>query len=337
MRNELEFDALKFENDKLIFIDQTKLPDEEVYISTDNYERIAEAIERLEIRGAPLIGIAALYGLALSIKTSINNFENAYSRLKRTRPTAVNLFTALESAKEFFYSSSSNKNYSALLEFARKFHREDIEYCNQIAKNGCDYISTRFNKPVRVITHCNTGSLATGGVGTAFGVILELFKRNLIEIVYACEARPLLQGLRLTSFELKKNGIPYKIITDSTASFLMQKNMIDFVIVGADRIASNGDVANKIGTYSLAVNSRYHSIPFYVAAPSTSIDKRITSGNQIVIEERSPDELVYFGNKKLISTKIEAINFAFDITPNEFVSGIITEEKVFNPPFDFSK
>ncbi len=333
----MEYFALKFENDKLIFIDQTKLPDEEVYISTDSYERIAEAIERLEIRGAPLIGIAALYGLALAVKNSVAEFEKAFDRLKRTRPTAVNLFYALNYAKEFFDASPENQNYDALLKLALNFHQKDIDYCNRIAENGFRFISKIFDRKVRVLTHCNTGALATGGIGTAFGVISELSKNNLVEIIYACEARPLLQGLRLTSFELKKKKFNYKIITDSTAAFLMQKKLIDFVIVGADRIASNGDTANKIGTYSLAVNAKFHSIPFYVAAPSTSIDKKIFSGKEITIEERNPDELLSIGNKKLIQTEIDALNFAFDITPNDLITAIITEEKVFLPPFDFSK
>lgn len=333
----MEFFSLKFENDKLIFLDQTKLPDEENYISTDDYNRIAEAIERLEIRGAPLIGIAALYALSLAVKDSISNFDNAFERLKKTRPTAVNLFNALNQAKEFFYSSKENQNYLSLLNFAKNFHQKDIDYCNRIAKNGFDFISKKFNRKVRVLTHCNTGSLATGGIGTAFGVILELSKNDLVEIVYACEARPLLQGLRLTSFELKKNNINYKVITDSTAAFLMQKGLVDFVIVGADRIASNGDTANKIGTYSLALSAKHHSIPFLVAAPSTSIDKNISSGKEIIIEERNPDELLSFGNRRIINSQIDALNFAFDLTPNELITAIVTEEKVFLPPFDFSR
>ena len=333
----MEFFSLKLENDKLIFLDQTKLPDEENYISTDDYNRIAEAIERLEIRGAPLIGIAALYALSLAVKDSISNFDNAFERLKKTRPTAVNLFNALNQAKEFFYSSKENQNYLSLLNFAKNFHQKDIDYCIRIAKNGFNFISKKFNRKVRVLTHCNTGSLATGGIGTAFGVILELSKNDLVEIVYACEARPLLQGLRLTSFELKKNNINYKVITDSTAAFLMQKGLVDFVIVGADRIASNGDTANKIGTYSLALSAKHHSIPFLVAAPSTSIDKNISSGKEIIIEERNPDELLSFGNRRIINSQIDALNFAFDLTPNELITAIVTEEKVFLPPFDFSR
>lgn len=333
----MEFFSLKFENDKLIFLDQTKLPDEENYISTDDYNRIAEAIERLEIRGAPLIGIAALYALSLAVKDSISNFDNAFERLKKTRPTAVNLFNALNQVKEFFYSSKENQNYLSLLNFAKNFHQKDIDYCNRIAKNGFDFISKKFNRKVRVLTHCNTGSLATGGIGTAFGVILELSKNDLVEIVYSCEARPLLQGLRLTSFELKKNNINYKVITDSTAAFLMQKGLVDFVIVGADRIASNGDTANKIGTYSLALSAKHHSIPFLVAAPSTSIDKNISSGKEIIIEERNPNELLTFGNRRIINSQIDALNFAFDLTPNELITAIVTEEKVFLPPFDFSR
>lgn len=331
----MEFSALKFIDNRLVFIDQTRLPDEENYISTDDYNRIAEAIERLEIRGAPLIGIAALYALALSIKDDIDNFEIALERLKKTRPTAVNLFHALERAKKFFYESKSNQSYDALLDFAQKFHQSDIEYCNKISSYGSEHITKKFNRKVRILTHCNTGALATGGIGTAFGVILELHKKKIVEIVYACEARPLLQGLRLTSFELEKYKIPYKVITDSTAAFLMQKKLVDLVIVGADRIASNGDTANKIGTYSLAVNANFHSIPFYVAAPSTTVDKEILSGKEIVIEERNPDELLNFGTKRVITKRVEALNYAFDITPNELISAIITEDKVFNPPFNF--
>ncbi len=331
----MEFSALKFIDNRLVFIDQTRLPDEENYISTDDYNRIAEAIERLEIRGAPLIGIAALYALALSIKDDINFFEIALDRLKKTRPTAVNLFHALERAKNFFYESKSNQSYEALLNFAKKFHQTDIEYCYKISSHGSEFITKKFNRKVRILTHCNTGALATGGIGTAFGIILELYKKNFVEIVYACEARPLLQGLRLTTFELEKYKIPYKVITDSTAAFLMQKNLVDLVIVGADRIASNGDTANKIGTYSLAVNASFHSIPFYVAAPSTSIDKEIQSGNEIIIEERNPDELLNFSTKRVINKRVEALNYAFDITPHELISAIITEDQVFNPPYNF--
>ncbi len=331
------FSPLKFENEKLIFIDQTKLPDEEFYVETDNYERVAEAIERLEIRGAPLIGIAAIYALALAIKAEIKNFDKAYERLKSTRPTAVNLFHALKQAKDFFYTSSEHQNFESILDFARNFHKKDEEFCDKIAKNGFNLIKNSFNRRVRVLTHCNTGALATGGIGTAFGVILKLAESNLIEMVYACEARPLLQGLRLTSFELTKANIKYKVITDSSAAFLMQKGMIDFVIVGADRIAMNGDTANKIGTYSLAVNAKYHSLPFYVCAPSTSIDHNLKSFEETIIEERAPDELVTFGNKKLFSARIQALNYAFDVTPGNLISAIITENKVYHSPFDLAK
>lgn len=328
--------SISFSSGKLVFIDQTSLPDKEEFIATDNYERIAEAIERLEIRGAPLIGIAALYAFALAVKKSPNLFEVAYKRLFSTRPTAVNLFAALQKAQDFFYSSKENQNFDALLRFAEDFHKQDKDFCEKISLNGADFIRKNFDKKVRILTHCNTGIFATGGIGTALGVIKKLADANLVDMVYACETRPLLQGLRLTAYELKSNKIEYNVITDSSTAFLMQKGLVDFAIVGADRIARNGDVANKIGTYSLAVNCNYHSIPFFVAAPSTTIDENISTGAEILIEIRKPEELLSFGNNKIIQSNLNALNFAFDVTPNELINAIFTENGVYKRPYNFA-
>lgn len=323
---------LKFEKDKLTFIDQTKLPLVEEYVTTDNYERIARAIERLEIRGAPAIGIAAGYALALSVKNSNENFFIAYERLRQTRPTAVNLFNVLDRMKVYFESDKKNQNYSSLLNLAKEIHNTDIHQCEMIAKNGAEL----FKLKTKILTHCNTGVLATGGIGTAFGIIMELHRQKKLEFVYACESRPLFQGLRLTAYELLKNNIHNKIITDSTAAYLMQKKLVDAVIVGADRIVRNGDTANKIGTYSLAVNAAYHKIPFYVAAPISTIDNNYHSGEMIRIEERAKEEITRINEIYISNPDIEVFNPAFDVTPANLITAIITDQQVYFPPYEFS-
>lgn len=324
------------EKDKLIFLDQTKLPLEEKYIETDDYERIAEAIEKLEIRGAPLIGIAAAYALALSVKNTkddINeSFNSAYERLKRTRPTAVNLFFALNTLKDEFEKLELNVSpYKNLLRKAEDIYYEDKKYCEKIGRNGLNI----FRKKSVVLTHCNTGRLATGGDGTAFSVIKKAFENGLIDHVFADETRPLLQGLRLTAFELGKNSIPFSIHSDSSAAVLMQQHKIDLVITGADRIALNGDSANKIGTYNLAILSNYHKIPFYIVAPSTTIDKTIASGEDIKIEYRDKSELFSIRDVQITSLDYDAFTPAFDVTPSHLITGIITEQGVFNFPYNF--
>ncbi|MCX8011094.1 MAG: S-methyl-5-thioribose-1-phosphate isomerase [Ignavibacteria bacterium] len=327
----MDYFSLKFKDDRLEFINQVKLPLIEEYISTDDFNRIAEAIEKLEIRGAPLIGIASAYALALSVKNSKENFYFAYDRLKQTRPTAVNLFYALERMRTFFEANVNNKNYDALLSEARKIHSEDIEKCERIAQNGVKL----FDSPQSFLTHCNTGALAVGGEGTALGVIFELHRQKKVLNVWVDETRPLLQGLRLTSFELMKRNIPFKVVCDSTASYLMQKKLVDAVILGADRIAKNGDTANKIGTYSLAVNANYHKIPFYVCAPETTIDRKILTGNQITIEERDKSEIISINEIAISKSDIDTFNPAFDLTPANLITAIITDVKVYYPPFNF--
>lgn len=324
------------ENDQLIFLDQTKLPIEEIYVRTDSYERIAEAIERLEIRGAPLIGITAAYALALSLKNtqadSEKIFYSAYDRLYRTRPTAVNLFLALDELKIEFENLPDKTNaFEILLSKARGIHKKDEEFCIKIGRNGLALFKQKSN----VLTHCNTGKLATGGIGTAFGIIKTAFENGLVNHVYADETRPLLQGLRLTAYELEKNGIPFTMQTDSSAAELMKQGKVDLVITGADRIALNGDSANKIGTYNLAILSNYHNIPFYIAAPSTTIDRTIATGEEIVIEYRSSNEIFYIGDKLISPENYNAFTPSFDVTPAHLISGIITEEGVFTFPYNF--
>ncbi len=331
-----DFKCIEYTNGNLILIDQTKLPLEETYIETDDYERIALSIERLEVRGAPAIGVTAAYAIALAFKNNIENrtehFKKVFDRLQRTRPTAVNLFWALARMKKVFemYKESDNL-FKFLLEEAINIHQDDIDKCNLMAENGFSV----FDSPKTVLTHCNTGQLATGGGGTAFYVIQKAYEKGLIKLVYVDETRPLLQGSRLTAFELEKAGIPFKIITDSTAAFLMQQGKIDLVITGADRIASNGDAANKIGTYNLAVLCDHHNIPFYIAAPTSTIDTLLNSGSEIKIEERSKEEITKIKNVQITKNSYDVYSPAFDVTPNNLIKGIITEKTLHKPPYNF--
>ena len=334
--NQTEYFSVKFKDDFLIFLDQTKLPLEEVYVKTDSYERIAEAIERLEMRGAPLIGIAAAYGLAISLKNVDSDFEEkfntAYKRLYKTRPTAVNLFKALEDLKGLFEKiSDKNTAYQILLNRAIEIHQQDEEFCTKIGRNGLALFKQKSN----VLTHCNTGKLATGGIGTAFGIIKTAYENGLVNHVFADETRPLLQGLRLTAFELDKNGIPFSLQTDSSAAELLKQGKVDLIITGADRIALNGDSANKIGTYTLAVLANHHKIPFYIAAPSSTIDRKIATGEQIEIEYRNKKELFYIQDNLITTDHFNAFTPAFDVTPAHLISGIITEEGLFTFPYNF--
>ncbi len=330
------FKSIEFKSDRLILLDQTKLPLEEEYISTDDYERIAVAIERLEVRGAPAIGVVAAYAVALAFKDVKANadaeFDKVYNRLASTRPTAVNLFWALDEMRSHFTKIRLSQNiYNELLKKAIQIHDDDIDKCYRIAEHGLQI----FKKKSVVLTHCNTGQLATGGSGTAFSVIKAAFQNKLVEHVFADETRPLLQGSRLTAFELEKSGIPFSINTDSTAAFLMQNKKIDLVITGADRIASNGDSANKIGTYSLAVLAHHHKIPFYIAAPSSTIDKNCASGADINIEFRSPEEVLVINGERIAKEDYSVFSPAFDVTPAELITGIITENKLYNYPYKF--
>lgn len=331
-----DYFSLNFRQDKIIYLDQTKLPLEEVYIETSDYERIAFAIERLELRGAPLIGIAAAYASALSLKNVINNkeeiFYKSYSRLFATRPTAVNLFYALNEMKEVFELNKNSPDlYELLINRAKLIHKQDEEYCRMIGINALPL----FTGKAKILTHCNTGKLATGGEGTAFNIIKTGFEQGLVDYVYVDETRPLLQGLRLTSFELAKNGIPFSVQPDSAAASLITKGGIDFVVVGADRISLNGDTANKIGTLNLAILCNFNSTPFYVAAPSTTIDRNILTGEDIIIEYRDKGEILNFNNIPAAPQSFETFSPAFDVTPSHLITAIITEKQIYRFPYNF--
>ena len=329
--------SFQFKDDKLIFLDQTKLPFEQSYVETDDYERIAEAIEKLEIRGAPAIGVTAAYAIALSTKKITKEyvesaFNQAYQRLSITRPTAVNLFSSLEEMRKTLIENKDAENlYEILKSKAFELHNDDVDKCERIGKNGL----LVFKKKSNVLTHCNTGKLATAGDGTASNIIKKAFEKGLVSFVYVDETRPLYQGLRLTTFELEQNEIPFSVQTDSMAAVLMKEKKVDLVIVGADRIALNGDAANKIGTYNLAVLCNYHDIPFYVAAPTTTIDRTILTGEDIVIEYRNKNEVLSYKSSVIAPDSIEVFNPAFDVTPSHLISGIITEDQVYFFPYNF--
>lgn len=326
--------SFKYLNGEVVFLDQTKLPSVEDYIHTQSYLRIAEAIKRLEIRGAPLIGIAASYALALSVKEHYSEkiFDDAFFTLASTRPTAVNLFNCLNRMKDFCENlPMDERNFQNLISEAIVIHKEDEQACETIASNGIQIFESRS----RVLTHCNTGKLATGGIGTAFGVILRGFEAGLVEVVFADETRPLFQGLRLTTYELAKSDIPFKVIPDSAAGVLIRDGKVDLVITGADRIASNGDSANKLGTFTLSVLCKEYGVPFFIAAPSSTIDLKAVGFVDIPIEERSSGELVQYLDPALGLKNIDSFNPSFDVTPAENISGIITEKGFYTYPYNF--
>lgn len=336
-------DAVSFENNTLGYLDQRLLPLEEKYVKTKSYEEAIEAIKTLAVRGAPLIGIVAGYTVMLGLNSYNGNreefpayFKKLIEEVEASRPTAVNLFFATACMKEVYdahYSSDSLEElFGKMLAAARKIHDDEIANCDNMARHGVELIRQDFaeilkTRKLNVLTHCNTGTLATGGSGTALGVIKHAWQEGLIDKVITAESRPLLQGLRLTAWELEKDNIPFLSISDSSSAFLMQKGMIDFGIVGADRIAANGDTANKIGTFAHAVSAAHHDVPYYIAAPVSTIDITISDGTRIPIEERSADELrTIFGTQvAMLSTPV--LNYAFDVTPNKYIRGIVTDKK----------
>lgn len=336
----MRFNTIEWKNNNIRILDQTKLPLKEIYLEIRTVKLLANSIKRLSIRGAPAIGIAVGYGVALSSFNSKSlEIEKAKMRvlndieiLRNTRATAVNLFWALDRMKrtiDCYKGKDTKKLYSLLLKEAKKIHKEDKELCRRIGKNGASLIPQKAN----IMTHCNAGALATGGWGTALGVIYAAKIMGKTIHVYVGETRPLLQGARLTTWELQKNGVPVTLVVDSARATLLKEGRIDLIIVGADRIASNGDVANKIGTYPLALIARRHRVDFYVAAPSTSFDLFIKSGAEIPIEERNEEEVKFFSRIKTVSASVSAFNPAFDVTPNELITGIITEEGILRKPF----
>ena len=336
------------DDDELIILDQTLLPAKEKYLKTKDYEAVIDAIKKLKVRGAPLIGIAAAYGVVLGMNNgdadNLNDYEKQFYLLldefRKSRPTARNLFYAMERIEIAFRENKEltggtekeiiKKMNDALLDEADRIFEEDIEMCKRIGANGSELISEKMN----ILTHCNTGELATGGIGTALGIISTAARQSKDIFVFVDETRPLLQGARLTTYELEKNGIEFDLIVDSMAANLMKDGIVDCVFIGADRIALNGDVVNKVGSYNLAVNCAYHKVPFYVAAPGTTIDFECEKGDEIEIEERDGDEVTsVHGNR--ITKNVPVKNPAFDMVPNGLVTAIITEYKVHYPPYNF--
>jgi len=327
----------------VIMIDQRKLPGQETYVRCHTYIQVAQAIEKMVIRGAPAIGIAAAYGLALGAmalraETGLSldrDFEKIYGRLERTRPTARNLFWALERMRAAYERSRGHDLRAiraALVEEAKAIEREDAETNRSIGRHGQSLLRDGWT----VLTHCNAGALATAEYGTALGVIRAAVADGKTVRVFADETRPFLQGARLTVWELDRDGIPVVLITDGMAGWFMRRGEVDAVVVGADRIARNGDTANKIGTYSLAVLARENGVPFYVAAPTSTVDLSLADGGGIPIEERSPDEVREVGGRLVTVPYAEVRNPAFDVTPAAYVTAIITERGVCRPPFEKS-
>ena len=332
--------SVEWVNGRIRFIDQTRLPGEEVYVETDQYRRVGEAIKRLEIRGAPAIGVAAAFAVVLALNESFldsssaleREFRSALDHLSTTRPTAVNLFTCLDRMRSTFERLDRADLVSLrerMLNEALAIQEEDSVACRRIGDYGADLIRPGST----ILTHCNTGALATAGQGTAQSIITTAARQNKIVRVYVDETRPLFQGARLTSWELLKAGIDVVLITDSTAGFLMQQKRIHAVIVGADRIARNGDVANKIGTYSLAVLAEKHGVPLYVAAPRSTIDHAVATGAEIPVEERDPTEVTHVAGVRIAAHGVKVYAPAFDVTPNTLVTAIITDAGVLRQPY----
>ena len=322
------------------FLDQTRLPLDVVYRETADHRDLCEAIRTLRVRGAPLIGIAAAYGVALAAAalTRPEGFREALHRaagdFAATRPTAVNLFWALARVRRVIDAAPDAEGArTALADEAVAIHRDDAEKCRCIGMHGAALVPDGAS----IVTHCNTGALATGGIGTAFGVLASAHGSGKKIHVYVDETRPLLQGSRLTMWELGMAGIPATLMTDGTAAFLMQRKPVALAVTGADRIAANGDAANKIGTYQLAVAARHHGVPFYVAAPTSTIDPSIPSGAAIPIEERSGEEVASFAGLRTAPAGISVYAPAFDVTPASLITGIITEEGVFGFPYNFTR
>lgn len=319
-------DAILWQGNSLALLDQTRLPTEEVWLSYTDYRQVAAAIKTMVVRGAPAIGVSAAYAYCLAALEGAD-LKDAKAVLAASRPTAVNLFWALERMERKALSCDGDVN--TLIEEAKAIHAEDIEMNHAMGAFGASVVPNH----ACILTHCNAGALATGGYGTALGVIRAAHAQGKVELVYVDETRPLLQGARLTAYELVHDGIPATLIADNMAAFLMRQGKIDLVLLGCDRMAANGDFANKIGTYSVAVNARHHGVPFYTVLPSSTIDLSIPDGSGIPIEERAADEVRTLYGVQTAPTDVPVYNPAFDVTPHELLTGIITEKGVIYPPF----
>lgn len=336
----MTFKSIEWVNNKIKIIDQRLLPEKVEYIFCTNIQELNDAIKSLAVRGAPALGIAAAMGIALaahkSCAQSVDDFlmeiDINAALIRETRPTAVNLFWGIERQLKLLKKTNCEipEIKRLLIEEAVKIAHEDEMMCKSIGDYGSSLVKTGSN----ILTHCNAGGLATGGYGTAVGVIRSAHRQGKKIHVFVDETRPLLQGSRLTAWELKEEGVPYTIITDNSAGFLMKRGMIDLVVVGADRITRNGDTANKIGTYSVSVLAKENNIPFYVAAPYSTIDSKIETGEDIKIEERDPLEVTMLKGVNIAPDGSMALNLAFDVTPSRYITAIITEKGVHSPPYD---
>ena len=325
------------------FLDQTKLPTEEVYVNCKTHEQVADVIRNMVVRGAPAIGVAAAMGIALAVKNSRaesvaelkKDFDEACEIIGKTRPTAVNLFWAIRRMQQKLERARIqplNQLKQTLIDEAKRMHAEDIATNQAMGRHG----ATLMPAIGGVLTHCNAGALATAGYGTALGVIRAAVEQGKKIHVYADETRPFLQGSRLTAWELMKDGIPTTVISDNMAGAMMKQGKIGAIVVGADRIAANGDVANKIGTYTVAVLAKEHGIPFYVAAPFSTVDLETSDGSKIPIEQRNSREVTHIAGKQMVPDGVEVENPAFDVTPAKYVSAIVTERGIAKAPYEHS-
>lgn len=319
-------DAIRWQGNCLSILDQTRLPTEIVWTHHTDYRTVVEAIRRLEVRGAPAIGVAAAYAYCLAALAG-DDLQEAKALLAASRPTAVNLFWALDRMERAV--TACGRDAQALILEARAIHEEDVAMDLAIGQHGLSVVPDH----ARILTHCNAGALATGGYGTALGVVRAAHEAGKVKMVYCDETRPLLQGARLTAFELTEDGIPATLLTDNMAGYAMRKGMIDLVLLGCDRMAANGDFANKIGTYSVAVLAQKHGIPFYTVLPSSTIDLTLADGDGIPVEERATEEVRSLHGVRTAPAEVGVWNPAFDVTPHELLTGIITEKGVIYPPF----
>ena len=327
----IPFKVIDWKNEKLVLLDQTLLPASEEYRAYDTVEELIVAIQLLVVRGAPALGVAGAYGVVIAMDQakreswSTDKFEGALDALRDARPTAVNLAWAVERVRQ-----ETGKGRDAVLDFAHKLTQEDEDSCTGMGNFGADWLIRELGeKPLTLLTHCNTGSLATTGTGTALGVIRELSARGLVKEVYADETRPLLQGSRLTAWELMKSGIPHRIQPDGAAAMAILSGRIDAALIGADRIAKNGDSANKIGSLSAALACQAAGIPFLVVAPESTVDRSIESGKDIHIEIRADEELTFFKGIQVAPLGTKTFNPAFDVTPARYISTVVTELKAY--------
>mgnify|MGYP005837487475 FL=1 len=326
-----ELRAVDWRDGKIILLDQTLLPGEERYLEIADWRELAEAIRSMKVRGAPAIGIAAAFGMALAAagEGGSREVEEAFRELASTRPTAVNLFWALERVRAAVLEGGEEETATRALGEALAIAREQDAADRKIGELGAGLLPSR----CRILTHCNAGGLATYSYGTALGVIKAGFRRGKVRFVWVDETRPLLQGARLTAWELQREGIDMAVICDNMAGHLMSRGEVDVVVTGADRVAANGDTANKIGTYTLAVLAQRHGVPFYVAAPVSTIDPGVPEGSAIPIEERDPREVTELCGVRVAPEGVAARNFAFDVTPAELIAAVITEKGVARPPY----